>query len=293
MEKSNLTCPLYVGFEYEGKKVQEIELLRSNGVAEKVFTEKLPDKSYSWMANVLTIAVKEIAGKPIGMPAREEHLKTRGFTVPKAILAITLADVNSLMIEIHRRVWQNLIPKQECICKYCGTKMLIDIDLEKFKLSDEDEQKLGQDFSELVCDLDFGWEFQALGQKDNQKYKEYEGVVFNRFIFRPPTLGDAIRHEKYSDDTIMFWRRVALDCLIRIEAVNGDAVTQELPVEIARFIGLNLFEKYIDSADLRKVRTILREELPQIPYYYEDECINTRCKRMTPVTMEAPNFFSE
>ena len=40
-------------------------------------------------------------------------------------------------MEIHRRLWQSFIPRQEVICKYCGKRLLADIDLDKIDYRDE------------------------------------------------------------------------------------------------------------------------------------------------------------
>lgn len=297
MEKvndDNRIVTLPVGILHNGSIVKEVELLRTNGVAEKVFTQKLPDNPQTWIANVLTVAIKDIGGTPIGVSAREGYLKSSGsLTIPNAIKEISLADTNTLLVEIHRKAWQNLLRRQEVPCKHCGEVMLVDIDLNKIEYDEDSKKKIEEivDYPSMKADLPYGFTFESQGRGDVKLFEEYSGMVFNRFTFRPPTLGDSIRNEKYVSDNVMYWRRLAFDCLESVERVEEDGtVSNELPLQAVRNLGLNLFDLYLDASDLRAIRETLRETLPTMPFYYEDNCPN--CKRVTPVTIESGSFFS-
>ena len=283
---------LLVGVPVNGTYVTEVEILKSNGIAERVFTDKLPEKPYTWMGNVLSAALKNLGDEPIGEKCRNEYLNTRSITIPNALLNLSIADVHTLLLEVHRTAWRPVIKKQEAICKYCGTKMLVDIDLNKIEPEEPYEEKV---WEELSCDLDDGFTFHAFGKPtdDVRMFDEYDGVTFNRMTFRIPTLRDGIKCETYSDDNVGFWRRIAYGTLESLQAVTDEKVTHELPKEAIIAIGMKLFDVHLFTDDLFKIRETLRETLPILPYFYQDECVNSSCKRMTPVSMEASNFFSD
>lgn len=299
MEQLNKTLP--IGVLKDDIVIKEYSLLRSNGIAEKVFTEKNQSKPYTWMGYVLTIAIDKIGTIPVGGAARQEYSRTSGsITIPQIVLDIPLNDVNTLLIEIHRTVWKNLMRNQETICKYCGNKSIIDIDLDRIKMLPEDLIKLeGEGYSHTIpIDLIDGWLFEpplTVGSSQTSPYLDYKDILFNRFIFRMPTLGDAIRHEKLSTDTITFWRRIAFDCLQQIVAFDkntGSHIT-ELPVDIKRIYSTKIFDEILFASDLEQIRTTLREGPPTLPFYYIEECSNPLCKSDAPVSIEASSFFSD
>ena len=106
----SLYYELPIGLSSNGEMLQNVELLRTNGVAEKVFVTKIAEKPYTWQGNVLSVAIKSIGNVEIGAGVREKYLKEGSVTIPEAILHLTLADVNTSLVEIHRRCWVSQIP---------------------------------------------------------------------------------------------------------------------------------------------------------------------------------------
>lgn len=292
MESKNYLKKAYVGIRFGGEKLTDVELLPSNGISERIFSNRLIDRAYTWMGNVLSAGIKRVGNISVGEKVRDEYLRTRGISIPAVILATPLADVNTLLVEIHRTLWLNIIRNQEAICKYCGEPMRVDIDLDRIVFEEEDLSKLDKDWEYQIADLKSPYKFSALGKKDDKLYAEFDGLSYNRLVFRIPVLADAIKHEKISSDSVMFWRNIALDCLVAVQDVQNNIVVGELPIEAIRAMGIRLFDLHLSSTDLINIRTILREELPALPFYYEEECANAHCRRMTPVTMEASSFFS-
>lgn len=287
---------LPVGLRINGEAHKNVELLKTNGVAEKIFTKKISDKPFTWQGNVISAAVKSIGSVEIGAEVRKKYLEDGSVTIPQAVMGLSLADVNTLLVEIHRRVWVSFIPKQEIICKYCGKKLIADIDLDKIDYLPETKEKMETitDYEHIVVDLPEGFEAPVVPKlTDKPEYQGVTDVVYNRFIFRVPTLGDAIRQERHFSDSIGFWRRIGMDCLLAIQRVdeNGD-VTDTLPVEFHTWYGLKIFNEYLMSKDLREIRNALIEYLPTLPFAYYEPC---GCDQQMeiPMTMEASNFFSE
>ena len=293
-----LSLELMYGVTLGEKTHKKVELLRTNGVAEKIFTDKFPEKPYSWIGTVISTAAKKIGTEAVGVSARQEYLDTGHITIPQIVQKLPLAEANTLLVEIHRRVWKNELPEQETVCKYCGTKSIMQIDLNKIEYSEQDikdflrleekEEKL------IVVSLPEGFEFSSPKKygTDELSYPEYDGKTYNRFKFRVPVLEDAIRNEKIHKESVDFWRRIAFDCFHSAEEVdkNGEVIS-ELPKSVIIPFGLTLYNELLYSKDLAAIREGLRESIPTLPFYYEDTC--TGCKRETPVTMEPSNFFSE
>ena len=287
---------LPVGLHINGEVYKDVELLKTNGVAEKIFTKKIAEKPFTWQGNVVAAAVKRIGNIEIGAEVRKKYLEEGSVTIPTPVLALPLSEINNLLVEIHRRVWLSFIPKQEVICKYCGRKLLVDIDLDKIDFLPETKEAMSEitDYEHIVCDLKDGFTPPEIPKiTDKEQYLGLTETEFNRFTFRVPTLGDAIHHERYFSDSIGFWRRIAMDCLISVDLVNenGDVV-ETLPKEFHTWYGLKIFNEYLSGRDLRQIRNELIEHLPTLPFAYYEPC-GCDEQRDIPMVMEASNFFSE
>lgn len=287
---------LPVGLQLNGEVHKDVELLRTNGVAEKIFLKKISEKPYTWQGNVVSAAVKSIGTYEIGSEVREKYLKDGSVTIPMVVNKLTLADINTLLVEIHRRVWVSFIPKQEIMCKYCGRKLIADINLDKIDFLPETKEAMETitDYEHIVVDLSVGFQppiIPKLTEKD--EYRGLTEMKFKRFIFRPPLLEDAIRNEKYVSDSIGFWRRIAMDCLLEMQTLDEQGeVLDILPKEFHTYYGLKIFNEYLDGRDLRTIRELLTEYLPTLPFAYFEPC---GCDQQMeiPMVMEASNFFSE
>ena len=287
---------LPVGLRMNGEVHKEVELLKTNGVAEKIFVKKISEKPFTWQGNIVSAAVKRIGTVEIGAEVRKKYLEDGSVTIPYSVLKLPLAEVNTLLVEIHRRVWVSFVPKQEIICKYCGKKLIADINLDKIDYSPEAKQMMSDifDYEHIIVELKDGFTPPAIPKiTDKEEYLGITDTEFNRLIFRVPLLEDAIRHEKYFSDSIGFWRRIAMDCLLAVEKVDMDGhVTDTLPTEFHTWYGLKIFNEYLSGKDLRAIRNGLLEHLPTLPFAYYEPC-GCDEQREIPMIMEASNFFSE
>lgn len=292
----SLFFDLPVGLNLRGEVHKNVELLETNGVAEKVFVKRIPEKPYTWQANVISVATKNIGGILIGEECRANYLKNESLTIPEPVMALTLADVNTLLVEIHRRVWESKMPKQEVICKHCYKVLETNIDLDKIDFLPETKEKLNDpafNYNEIVIDLSKGFLPKEIpGLTDREEYAGITEMRFNRIILRPPNLKDGIKHEAYASDSIGFWRRVAADCLVRFESVEDGKVIDTLPELLVKSYGLKIFNEYLLGRDLKSIRTELIEYLPTLPFAYYEPC-GCDLKKDIPVSMEVSNFFSE
>lgn len=296
--KGNLFFELPVPANYNGKFLSEVELLKNNGIAEEVLTKKVQGKSFSWIANIIAITFARLGDVLIAADVRNNYAKTETVVVPSVVTRIPLASANSAIIEIHRRVWKNVLEDQEVICKYCTTSLRTDVNLSEIKMPAKYVEVM-KNFETspmefIVISLDdadaFSLDAFLSTKKDDVDFSDLMGVKFNQLVFRIPLLADAIKHEKIALDSIKFWRNIACECLVSIKSV-GD-VTHEFPMEKFVWLGMALFDKYLDSDVLQKVRTALREEPPTLPFTYEGIC-GCPMQREIPYAIEAKSFFSE
>ena len=287
---------LPIGLRINGEVHKEVELLKTNGVAEKIFVKKLSEKPFTWQGNVVSSAVKRIGDIEIGSEVRKKYLEDGSVTIPFAVLKLPLAEVNTLLVEIHRRVWVSFIPKQEIICKYCGRRLIADIDLDKIDYLPETKERMNDllDYDHVVVNLRDGFIPPAIPKiTDKPEYAGITDIEFNRLVFRVPVLEDAIRHERYFSDSVGFWRRIAMDCLLSVERVDEFGnVLDTLPKEFHTWYGLKIFNEYLSGVDLRTIRGELTEYLPTLPFAYYAPC-GCDEQREIPMVMEASNFFSE
>lgn len=287
---------LPVGLNFNGETHKEVELLKTNGVAEKIFLKKISEKPFTWQGNVISAAVKRIGTIEIGSEVRKKYLEDGSVTIPSPILKLPLAEVNTLLVEIHRRVWVSFVPKQEVICKYCGRKLLADIDLDKIDYFPEVKERIAEtlEYDPIVINLKDGFVPPVIPKiTDKPEFIGITDTEFNRMVFRFPLLEDAIRHERYVSDSIGFWRRIAMDCLVSVDKVdeNGN-VLDTLPREFHTWYGLKIFNEYLSGKDLREIRNGLIEYLPTLPFAYYEPC-GCDQQREIPMVMEVSNFFSE
>ena len=294
MDSLSLNFELPVGLKIDGDYKKDVELVDANGVAEKVILRKLQDKPYTWQGNVISVVTKSIGNVEISSEARKSFMMDGAVTIPDAVTKLTLADVNTLLVEIHRRVWQSFIPKQEVICKYCGKKLVMDIDLNKIEYDEHAQEliELAPDYDNIIVDLPRGLKIPASKLTDKPEYAGITDITFNRFVFRPPLLSDAIRHEKHFSDSVAFWRMVALDCLQEVKSVEDGVEVETLPNEFKVWYNLKIFNEMIVRQDLHQVRKALLEYLPTLPFVYYEVCGCDQNQNI-PVTMDASSFFSE
>ena len=84
---------LPVGLRINGEVHKDVELLKTNGVAEKIFVKKLSEKPFTWQGNVISAAVKRIGNIEIGPEVRKKYLEDGSVTIPLAVLKLPLAEV--------------------------------------------------------------------------------------------------------------------------------------------------------------------------------------------------------
>jgi len=265
---------LPIGFKYKDTFIKTFTGYEVTGDAEVVFTKKpKPTKVYTWFAEVISVAVKSINNESIS----DEFLKTK--TIPSIIKKIPLLDAGSLLMQIHRESWEDILYDQQFLCVNCGEKINADIDLNRLEVPTKD---LETEF--LTCKLKKSY---TLKTKGVDRFADLEGLTFDTLKFRVPTLADAIKNEGRAKDDVLFWRMIAFDCLVDLSSSKDNHV---IPNEYRAGRGSLLFTKDIGARDLKVIRNTLKKELPSVKMYYEDTCPN--CGSETPHIANLTNFFS-
>ncbi len=282
---------LPVGISADGAIVKEITLANTSGTAEEVYTSKpSASKLYTWLGEVISVSVQEIAGIPVYHTFMKTFNTTR--MIPPVVKKLPLNDVGTLILQIQRECWQDIIPNQRVMCQKCGTDFTADIDLKKIEIEVE-----GKEYP--FIDIKLSKTYTINHPEDI--YDQFKGESFNCIRFRVPTLGDAIRHEKLNIEEITFWRTMAFECaedFLMVETEFNEDLGRE--VEIRREVsvapgyvnqrGTLIFKNDLSTMDLRRVRTGLTGELPSAKMYYEDTCA---CgKYQVPFYTAVDNFFS-
>lgn len=294
------TVSLPIGAEHRqqpGTLLKEVELLEIDATCEEAFTRRKPDSPYTWMGEILTLAISKFGDAQIAAKARRRYAKGEPVDVHPLIDTIPVADVNTLLVEIHRKTWQRFISNQECLCKYCGSHFVRDIDLDKLTMSEENAEKLEDpEFNpfEITVALNQPITFDSpkVGNSDIPAFPEVDGLDITTFVFRMPTLKDARKHEKVVSNEVKFWRAIAQECLSGIKSENpdtGDSV--DFPAQAVEGLRRKIFLSLSrTSNDTKKVRDALRN-LPTLPFSYREECPD--CFRLTPIAMEGNAFFAD
>ena len=293
----DLEVRLSIGYPVEGRYSRDLLLLPADTVSEEVFTKKLSGKPYTWIGNLIAVSAASIGGV-IVPETRTSYLKNKTVVIPQIIRDMPLADANSMLVEIHRRLWQNLMPKQTIMCKFCSESLIADIDLNRIELSTEAKELISDDkeFLGLQCDLPVPFSLQPFAEKIKtivDGFPETLTAKYNRILFKIPTLGIAINNERLANDPLKLWKKIALDCLEAIQEVDADGkVISEFPREQMHVIPEVTFYNCLGvGKNSAAVRYTLQEELPSMPFDYTEECGCPRARQI-PFAMEASSFFS-
>lgn len=305
-QMENLNVKMLVGYPVAGIYTRDVQLLRSNAITEEIATRKLPQNPYTWIANVISCFAGQIGSANVAESVRKQYLDTGTVVIPQVVKDMPLADANSLLLDIHRLCWKNLLSNQKIICKTCTRSLIVDVDLNNIKPDEKGLKFLSEtpEVSHLFVDLKDPISFAELVKKIeavnagnvDAEVKDASLATYNRLVFRVPKLSDAIKNEDHVSRNIDFWRRMALDTLTAVQNVRIDdkgtaTVMDEFPIHLVNGLGLKLFF-YFSGEDLRLIRNTLIEELPTMPFAYEDTCPCDRQSKI-PYIMEATDFFSE
>lgn len=274
---------LPIGFTHNGKDILEMPIAETGGEAEKIFTKK-PSASniYTWFGQVLSVAIESVGGDEVS----SEYIKSEDKKkIPDVVKNIPFIDAGTLLIQVQRECWEDMISDQEVKCKNCGTKLKADIDLNRIEIPNEEvEERKPIEFFDVKLPMTYTI------QKSVEQLDEFNGLKFNHIKFRVATLGDAIKHEMVSKDEVLFWRNIAFDTMVGLFYKNektGDV--EEVPSRYITLRGKQFFTKDFNSKTLREIRKGLQVSLPSAKFFYEEEC--PECGENTPFFASVGNFF--
>lgn len=265
---------LPIGFKIDGREIKELPIAETKSFAEKIYTKKPKQgKAHTWFAEVISASVESIDGVNIASDFEKSK------EIPSLVKQIPFLDAGSLVLQIQKNCWEPIISDQVIRCSNCGTRLTVDIELDKIEIPTTD--KVVTEFSVKLTQphyINTGIELLS----------EFEGIAYNKLHFRVPTLGDAIRHEGIAKDEIEFWKRLAFDCLIGLSYVdNGTEEPISNKYKTAR--GMKVFDSDLNTKQLKELRKGLQLTLPSMKTYYEEEC--SECNEVTQYYAQSSDFF--
>ena len=272
---------LSIGFMAGATEVMQVRVADTGSEAEKIYTKKPKQGQVNtWMGQVIAVSVSEIAGQPI---ASEFLKQTDKKIIPELVKKIPFLDVGSMLIQIQRECWEDVIPDQRIKCTNCGTNLKVDVELDKIITPKNPE---GKPITEYVVKL----KKPHIIQTGIDILSDWEGLRFNRLKFRTLTLGDAINHEGVAKDDVQFWRNMAFDTLLDVyyeDEESGEIIT--LPPGFLVRRAKALWLKDFDTKKLKEIRTGMQTTLPSTKAYYEETC--PECDEQTPFFANVSYFF--
>lgn len=269
------------GVVVDGQVYKKAPLAETTGEAEMIFTSRPSEtKMYSWFGEVISAAIANIGGNPIASEFFKKKGKDR--VIPKAIKDLDFTDAGSLVLQVHRECWEDIIEEQHISCRNCGHSFKTDVDLNKIKVPfDEKQEKLKE--VKVVLKKDYT-------VPDIELFDEIKGTPYNTLTFRVIKLGDAIRNEGLGKKEVEFWRRLCFDTLDKISYTDRETEEEiELPSKFKTGRGMVLFNKDLNSKELKHIRKSVQTATPSAKLFYEDECPS--CKKDTPFFANVNAFF--
>lgn len=269
-----LTTELPIGLKIKGdtKKVFSVNDLLVEDLKQINDRQYKSDHPMVWLGKTIGKVIKEIDGTPISAIARTEK------GVPEAVRKLTLVDVSYLLVSGHVYNLGPDLPNFKANCPACGSHVAFDVNLiETLELPDTESLEPDSTFT---VELLNGFEFKEKNAKD----LGLEGLVFTEYEFRLPTLGDAIRNERYYNATSesTFSERVMASCLVSVR--TSDRV--EMEEKIMQMLNANLITK-LSLRDMKKIGTEYTEIAPSFSLTSETMC--KKCGRGVEVPID-PNF---
>lgn len=282
---------LPIGLNLDGKIIRELPMAATGGDAEKVFTGAPSSENlYTWFGEIISVAVSDIGGEPIASDFIK-NLKDNKRIISKTVRQLPMHDVGSLLLQIQRECWDDKIEKQKLGCQSCGKEFEDDIDLMRIPVPETDASTAY--LSEYTVRLPRTYKVTVA--EFGEGFKDFDGLEYNQLRFRVPILEDAIRHQKVSEDEVLFWKNIAFDTLVGFELVDESRAKGKVKVvatqEFATRRGKLLFDRDFNSKTLKTIRKEMQTSLPSAKFYYEDTCPCPRRKTI-PYFVNVANFFS-
>ncbi len=277
--KDRMELVLPIGFMHNDTWYRNFELLPVDEAVERVIHNDTLRRNHPqlWIKQVVAGLLNNIEGESIGWEARDSNFKK----IPPIVNRIPLPDAGYILVAGHRNEFGDIIEDVEQKCIKCGKGFKTDLNISRAEVEFAD-----QPIEEFPVDLEDGFIRKSEGGKDKLGF---EDVPFNRYTFRVPTIGDGIKHERFFSqaDRITFNMKIIQECLLKVEAVDGDNVSLELEKKYREMYGSQLFSK-LRGKDRTKIRKVFGE-LPSIEMKYEEICSN--CGEDTPVVLDPSYFF--
>tara|TARA_B100000609_G_scaffold198691_2_gene198998 strand:- start:2788 stop:3720 length:933 start_codon:yes stop_codon:yes gene_type:complete len=291
-EEKDMASDIY-GFKSElllgisvdgGEREKSLELRKSSSVTETILANEnyRGNHPFQWMGRLISSLIERIGEHEV----YEEFRASKFRKVPKAVLAIPMRDVDFVFFLSHMHTHGNTLDMGKHRCSECRKNDLIEADLSTLKVKRSEEDMS----SEFGVQLRTGFLREA--GSNPQENLPYMGKVWNKYFFRPVTLGDHIRHEEYysPNNRVNFNMRVIGDALVRVESWGEvDGVWHklaDLEEGSMQMEGMELVDS-LDSADRGLIRGAFAR-LPHLDFMYTHEC--NHCSSDMKLDVDPTNF---
>lgn len=288
---------LFVGLPTsDNRRQQSVSLMKCGGVTEQIRTNTGygEDHPLQWLGRIICSFVERIGDSPIYSEFKASEFRR----LPPAILKAPMVDVDYLVVLGHMFTYGPLLKLPgEHKCTKCGKKN-VDVELDLTNLEHKDSEV--ENTEEFWAQLPNGFFHPLPNNPDPNASMEYMGIQWNRYFFRVPTLGDAIKHEAHFNQAtlIEFNMRVARDCLLRVERWEKDSdqppdgeqvyvKTQEMEKKHIAAVGQRLFST-LEGPDRNVIRALFNK-LPRVDMTMKYECRG--CGRDVPIDVNYGHFF--
>ena len=255
---------LPIGFRYQGKSCRRFEVNRINGFAERIIhnEDMQRERPQTWMASVLSCLVSEIEG----MVVAADFVESNGKKIPDLVKHIALPDAGMILAVGHTTTFGNVLADQKSRCPFCRKENRVDIDLEAAECPtvNLDDEPL----ETLKVKLRTGWKRILDPLKAGQQVLGWEDKVFDEFEFGVPTVGNALRNEKYYGESQLLDFQVRL-VNEQLRAVRATKDGFEMPTDMFEaYKAGNVFFSDRDGlyADDRLVIRTAINNLPQADF---------------------------
>lgn len=279
---------LLIGIQRDGgERDKRIQLLKSSGATEKCYeNNSLAERNpIEWMARVVATMIESIGDEEVFEAFRRSKFRK----LPRVMMQVPLKDLDLLWFLTHLHTYGPAYDAGNIKCPHCKRENTdVATSLEQLKLTKAKVSDIER-FSVLLPTGYF-----REGNPKEANFLDYMNKPWNHYSFRPPTLGDAMRHKDHytPNNTLGFNMRMFNDCLVAVESwdTDGDEAFKvaEMAADDLEMLSsdMTLFEG-LDGRDRARIRGLFKK-LPGVELNTEEEC--EHCGDMMPVATDPLDF---
>jgi len=256
MDSSPFIGGLPIGIVDGERWIRDYVLRELTGADLKILQNRSINRNspVSYIAKAISMSLESLGGTPVYKSFASSNYET----VPDIVLKLPNQDASYLMIAAHVYNYGSKIDNIEARCSNCRSTIVFGTDLNSV-----DVTRAEHPINTFTVKLEKGF-----SREGTEELVGIDGVVWDIYEFRVPTLGDMVRQERYYiSDKSNFDDRVLFNCLVSVRSSEDD---REMPESIRNIVKLDLFDK-IKARDKHLIEKAL-SRLPTIDDRAEVTC---------------------